>query len=416
MIMRWVLVLILGLSVRTAAGVEPVVEVRLPVLDFIPGQVVRIESDQIQIQKSAETVTYKNTEFLEIGAIRQQVGKPWIVLPAGEILVVDRVQSQPESIHAESLTWKPFQCPTDQVRAILLQPPRELIARDKLLELAKQDRASDQLLLPNGTQLTGDLVFFAESRLQLVVRGLAEPLEFLLSDLSAVFFAGKMSPIKTVHQIGFTNGSYGGARKISRIREHLVWQTASGPLLETEVPLLAAASSDYDPWSLVCYYRPHPRTSIYLHDLVPSRYRYLPVLPDVGSKPTVRRYELSRNATGGMLRHGKKSFLAGIGMVSVSQLSFKIPDGCTHFQSEIGVDCMSGRQGSVTFHVLLQYDDEGKWASVYDSRTIRGGDDLQPIRIPLGDAKQLSLVVDMADEADVMDYANWINARFIKQP
>ena len=102
MIMRWVLVLILGLSVRTAAGVEPVVEVRLPGLDSIPGQVLRIESDQIQIQKNAETVTYKNTEFLEIGAIRQQVGKPWIVLPAGEILVVDRVQSQPESIHAES--------------------------------------------------------------------------------------------------------------------------------------------------------------------------------------------------------------------------------------------------------------------------------------------------------------------------
>ncbi|MCS5582917.1 MAG: hypothetical protein NZ777_05340, partial [Pseudomonadales bacterium] len=126
MIMRFVLVLILGLGVRTAAGVEPVVEVRLPNQDSSLGQVVSIESDQIQIQKGSETITYKNTEFLEIGAIRQQVGKPWIVLQSGEILVVDRVHSQAASIHAESLTWQPFQCPLDQVRAILLQTPREL--------------------------------------------------------------------------------------------------------------------------------------------------------------------------------------------------------------------------------------------------------------------------------------------------
>lgn len=416
MIMRFVLVLILGLGVRTTAGVEPLVEIRLPDQDSSTGQVVSIEPNQIQIQKGSETITYKNTEFLEIGAIRQQVGKPWIVLQSGEILVVDRIHSQAASIHAESLTWQPFQCPLGQVRAILLQPPRELAARDKLLELAKQDRASDQLLLPDGTQLTGDLTFLAESRLQLVVRGLTEPLEFLLNEISAVFLAGKMSPTKPMHQVGFVNGSYGGAQKISRIREHLVWQTMSGLTLKTEVPFLATAGSDDDPWSQICYYRPHQRTSIYLHDLVPSRYRYLPVFPDVGSTPAVRRYELSRNATGGMLRSGKKSFLAGIGMVSVSQLSFKIPAGCTHFQSEIGVDGMSGSQGSVTFHVLLQHAAGAKWESVYDSRTIRGGDDLQPIRIPLGEAKQLSLVVDMADQADVMDYANWINARFIKRP
>jgi len=39
---------------------------------------------------------------------------------------------------------------------------------------------------------------------------------------------------------------------------------------------------------------------------------------------------------------------------------------------------------------------------------------LRSIDIPLGDARRLSLVVDMADRADILDYANWVNARFVK--
>ena len=46
---------------------------------------------------------------------------------------------------------------------------------------------------------------------------------------------------------------------------------------------------------------------------------------------------------------------------------------------------------------------------------IRGGDPKQTIKVPLADAKEISLVVGMADRATVADYANWLDARFILQ-
>jgi hypothetical protein len=37
-----------------------------------------------------------------------------------------------------------------------------------------------------------------------------------------------------------------------------------------------------------------------------------------------------------------------------------------------------------------------------------------PISVDLSGAKQLDLVVDYADRADVLDHADWLNARLIK--
>jgi len=68
----------------------------------------------------------------------------------------------------------------------------------------------------------------------------------------------------------------------------------------------------------------------------------------------------------------------------------------------------------VSVHVLLQGQQGSEWQSAFDSPVVRGGDDLRSIDIPLGDARRLSLVVDMADRADILDYANWVNARFVK--
>ena len=127
-----------------------------------------------------------------------------------------------------------------------------------------------------------------------------------------------------------------------------------------------------------------------------------------------RGYGLGRNATGGTLRVGKKLYLAGVGMVSVSRLTFDIPEGYTRFRSDVGIDSRAAKQGSVSVHVLLQGKAGSEWKSAFDSPVIRGEDDLRSINISLGDARRLSLVVDMADRADILDYANWVNARFVK--
>jgi hypothetical protein len=66
--------------------------------------------------------------------------------------------------------------------------------------------------------------------------------------------------------------------------------------------------------------------------------------------------------------------------------------------------------GSVVFRVLLPGADGG-WTTVYRSPTIRGGSAITPISVDVGKARRMALIVDFADRGDVLDYANWLNAR-----
>jgi len=184
--------------------------------------------------------------------------------------------------------------------------------------------------------------------------------------------------------------------------------------LETLPPFLSSEIASFNPWSAVSYYRPVGKRFLFLHDVKPTQYRYLPIFKSVSDKQITRGYGLGQNAVGGALRVEGKLYLAGIGMVSVSRLTFDIPAGYTRFRSDVGIDSRAAEQGSVSVHVLLQGQQGSEWQSAFDSPVVRGGDDLRSIDIPLGDARRLSLVVDMADRADILDYANWVNARFVK--
>ncbi len=64
--------------------------------------------------------------------------------------------------------------------------------------------------------------------------------------------------------------------------------------------------------------------------------------------------------------------------------------------------------GSVRFRVFVDGQEK------FTSETIRGGMKNLPISLDISGAKQLDLVVDYADRADVLDHADWLNARLIK--
>ena len=57
------------------------------------------------------------------------------------------------------------------------------------------------------------------------------------------------------------------------------------------------------------------------------------------------------------------------------------------------------------FRVLV--DGQEKFASPI----LRGGDPPVPVSVDLTGAKKLELVVDYADRADVLDHADWLDAR-----
>jgi hypothetical protein len=75
------------------------------------------------------------------------------------------------------------------------------------------------------------------------------------------------------------------------------------------------------------------------------------------------------------------------------------------FQADLGIDDSTNGQGSVQFRVLV--DGEEKFVSPI----VRGGKPPVPVSIDITGAKTLELVVDYADRADVLDHADWLNAR-----
>ena len=402
----------------TAQSPVATVNVRLPQRDVV-GEIHSIDETCVKIQVGEKQLEFLPSEVFELGAIQEHAGRPWIVLTHGEVIVVDKVTLGVADIVGDSLTWKKFRCPLEMVQAVLYQPPHDLLARDELMQtvVAHDMRGEDGIVLQDGTTLTGKLNVLDDRRLALIATGLKLPVEFAVSAVRAVYFARKVEkaePSNEVQQFGFNNGSYGGAKNVIRDGEKLVWQTVSGLRLETLPPFLVSEIASFNPWSAVSYYRPVGKKLLFLHDVKPTQYRYVPIFKSVSDKPIARGFGLGHNAVGGTLRVAGKLYLAGVGMVSVSRLTFDIPAGYTRFRSDVGIDSRAAEQGSVSVHVLLQGKQGSEWQTAYDSPVVRGGDDLRSIDVPLGDARRLSLVVDMADRADILDYANWVNARFVK--
>ena len=79
----------------------------------------------------------------------------------------------------------------------------------------------------------------------------------------------------------------------------------------------------------------------------------------------------------------------------------------TRFCADLGIDDSTAGQGSVQFHVLVDGQEK------FTSKTIRGGDAPVPVSIDLTGVKRLELLVDYADRGDVLDHADWLNARLI---
>jgi hypothetical protein len=78
------------------------------------------------------------------------------------------------------------------------------------------------------------------------------------------------------------------------------------------------------------------------------------------------------------------------------------------FAAELAIDDSTAGGGSVQFRVLV--DGREKFASPI----LRGGDPPVPVSVDLTGAKKLELLVDYADRADVLDHADWLDARLLK--
>ncbi len=117
-------------------------------------------------------------------------------------------------------------------------------------------------------------------------------------------------------------------------------------------------------------------------------------------------YRVDRSVTGEPLRCDGVTHTRGIGVHSPSRLTWALGGEWKELRGRAALDDQVKRlpaNGSVIFRVLL--DGEKAW----ESSVMRGGE--PSVAIPpvvLGDAKELTLEVDMATDFHVADRADWV--------
>jgi hypothetical protein len=123
-------------------------------------------------------------------------------------------------------------------------------------------------------------------------------------------------------------------------------------------------------------------------------------------------HQRDASVTGAPLQAGGKTWLRGIGVHSPSKLTFALDGKWESLRGSVAIDdqvLLLSARGAAHFRVLV--DGEERWAS----GLVRGGDspvELGPI--DLSGARELSLVVEMADDHYVADRADWLRPLLIR--
>jgi hypothetical protein len=108
---------------------------------------------------------------------------------------------------------------------------------------------------------------------------------------------------------------------------------------------------------------------------------------------------------GTALTLGPTRYEHGIGAHAPSRITIDLPEGCSLFLADVGVDEEVGDRGSIEFQV---WGDRKLLAS---SGVVRGPQGPVPIAADVGGVSQIALVVTEAGDGNANDHADWANAR-----
>jgi hypothetical protein len=244
-------------------------------------------------------------------------------------------------------------------------------------------------LLENGDELRGRVVGLTDDCVDFEAE--VGPLSVDRQRIVAVAFDPSLRAKRDAASrslVGFVDGSVFSAKSLTLVEGHTEIALAENVLL---------VARKTEPVFLQPFFGPVE----YLSDLRPSGYRHIPYL----SIPW--EYQLDANVDGTRLRAGGQIYSKGVGMHSAARLTWQLDKVYRRFHADLAIDEQTGNRGSVVFRVFSGPRE------IYKSPIVRGGDKPLAISVDIRDARQLSLVVDYADRADVLDHADWLNARLI---
>ncbi len=328
-------------------------------------------------------------DLVEWGAPVEPPQATLVLLADGGLLAAETVQVDLQHVTLESGVFGRLQMPRETAVGILLQPPVDRGARDRLMDQLRRrvPDASEELLLANGDRLPGRVREVRAEAVQIDAPG--GPIRVEAQRVAAIGLRAAETPAAAF-------GVWLGLRDGSRLPTAALAWSAQAVRVTWQDRIVSCRPED------AVWLQPRGGRSVYLSDLSATDYRHVPYLT------LTRPYAKDRSLGGGMLRCHGRLYAKGLAMPSTSRLTYALPRDARRFEAELGLDDETDRGGSVRFRVFV--DGRLKHASP----TVRGGDAPLPLSVDVAGAERLDLVVDFADRGDVLDHADWLNARLIR--
>lgn len=350
------------------------------------------------------------------GHWRDQAEEPLCLVGNDSLLVATLMNVSDRDIAVESRLWRRAAIPRGFVRGIVFQPPLDASQRDRLLQrIGSYQLPQDRIWLANGDELTGRVLpsveksganLFGVQAIQFQLPGGASLLTIETANAVAIAFGKDLGPPPPNRVSAYV-----------ALREGSCVRAASASIGETDATLdlgrgvtLSAAKDSF--LQQVTMVQPLYPQVVYLSDLEPVSYKHVPFLDTAW--PLAR----DRSVAGGMLReHGNVS-RKGLSFHSTARAVYNVPSGCKALEAELALDESAGRQGSVIYRVFeevaAQQSSSRSWKLAYESPFVQGGASPLSVSLKIPGVQRVALVVDAADQGDVMDRANWLNVRFVK--
>lgn len=308
-----------------------------------------------------------------------------------------------DRVHLQSDLWGEVQLPLQRVRGCIFRRPMDVSDEYVLADrVANFQGRADEIWTTNGDVVQGVLTRMEGN--QCTFRSPAGELSIGLDRIQCLALSptlgGAVLAADRPIRVGLRDGSLLNVRSIMLSEQTFQLTMSDDVVLQTD-PIVRPVEEE-----IVTFLRPQNPAVTYLSQLTPTDYRHIPYL--MLDWP----YGVDRNLFGGPLMSGGEIYASGIAMHSTSRLTYLLDGTHQRFEAELALDDGAGQGGSVIFRVYLHVDES--WQEAYTSPVVRGRDPTRSCVVDLKSAKELALVVDFADRADELDYANWLDARLVR--
>jgi hypothetical protein len=326
-----------------------------------------------------------------------------LVLANGDRLPFQSLRLQGEKLHLrhpDLAAGQETSLPLAAVTVIWHLAPEKVLDAEKLRRsLATEARTRDTVCLRNGDVVAGVLSGLDEHNVEVEV----EKKTVTVKRGQVAYVALNTELTETLRPAGpyarlvlaDTEAGHGGRLSLTRATcsdgATLHATTVFGAALTA--PLQRVVSLD------MCQGR-----AVYLSDLKPSKYEYVPYLDETWS------VTVDGNVAGHDLLLGGSTYDKGVSLHSHARLTYRLAEGYRRFDALVGLDDKDGRAGSVRIRVLA----DGKPLDLGTDRELTRRNGPRHVNVAITGVRELTLEVEFGERGPLQGVVDWVDARLVK--